>query len=145
MNNEFVEPIDELKRVADEISSLRRDLQTTSAALSRIERRLKAAFPNYPAKPKKPKNQKKTDKKSLLKTSQELQMIFEELVALTQKGGDGGFASRIDEFSDEDVIALAVEVGFGSQSSLSRRKAIDGVRKRVQESMQLQFEKKKNH
>jgi len=144
MNNEFTsEPIDELKRVADEINSLRRELQTTSAALGRIERRLKAAFPNYPTKPKQPKKRKKMGKESSLKTSQELQMIFEELVACTQNGGDGAFVSRIDEFSDEDVIALAVEVGIGSQSSLSRRKAIDGVRKRVQESMQLQFEKKK--
>jgi hypothetical protein len=46
MNNEFTEPSDELKRVVEEINLLRRDLQGTSAALGRIERRLNAAFPN---------------------------------------------------------------------------------------------------
>lgn len=143
MNNEFTEPIDELKRVADEIYSLRRDLQTTSAALGRIERRLKAAFPNYPEKPRNPKKKKKPEKVSSLKTSQELKLIFEELVACTQNGGDGAFAAGVDELRDEDLIALAVEVGIGSHSGLSKRKAIEGVRKRVQEAMQLQFEKKK--
>ena len=50
----------------------------------------------------------------------------------------------IGEFSDEVIIALAVEVGIGSPSRLSRRKAVDGIRKRVQEAMQLQFEKKQS-
>ena len=76
MNNEFTEPIDELKRVADEINSLRRDLQTTSAALGRIERRLKAAFPNYPEKPKQHKKKKKTEKESSLKTSLKKYLLF---------------------------------------------------------------------
>lgn len=141
MSNEFTEPADELKRVAEEINLLRRDLRETSAALSRVERRLKAAFPNYPDKPKQPKKEKGTERFSS-KTPQELQSIFDDLVIRTQDGGDSAFVPRIDEFSDEDVIALAVEVGIGSRSSLSRRKAVDGIRKRVQEAMQLRFEKK---
>jgi hypothetical protein len=140
MNNEFTEPNDELKRVAEEINLIRRDIQTASAALGRIERRLKAAFPNYPSKQTQLKEKKKTGKIQSSKTSQELQAIFEGLVTRTQSGGDSAFAALIGEFKDEDIIALAVEVGIGSPSRLSRQKAIDGVRKRVQEAMQLQFE-----
>jgi hypothetical protein len=142
MNNAFTEPNDELKRVAEEINLLRRDIQTASAALGRIERRLKAAFPNYPIKQKQPKEKKPSKRTHSSKTPQELRASFEDLVTRTQNGGDSAFAAKVSEFNDEDIIALSVEVGMGSHSRLSRRKAVDGVRKRVQEAMQLQFEKK---
>lgn len=143
MNNEFTKPSDELKRVAEEINLLRRDLQATSASLGRIERRLKVAFPNYPHSTKQPKEKKYGKKIPSSKTPQELHDIFENLVFSTQNGGDSAFESTINQFNDEDIIALAVEVGVGSPSRLSRRKAMGGVRKRVQEAMQLQFEKRK--
>ena len=142
MNNEFTEPNDELKRVAEEIRLLHSDLQSASGALGRIERRLKIAFPNYPAKPKQPKGQKGAKRMISSKTTPELQSIFDNLVTLTQDNGDSAFAARIDELKDEDVVALAIELGIGSSSRLSRRKAMDGIRKRVQEAMLLQFEKK---
>lgn len=141
MNNEFNEPTEELRRVAEEIGLLRRDIQTASATLGRIERRLKAVFPNYPAKKKEPKRNK-TERSVSLKTTQELQSIFNDLVTQTQNSGDSGFASRIGKLSDEDVVALATEVGVSSKNRLSRNKATEGVRKRVQEAVQLQFEKK---
>lgn len=100
---------------------------------------LRAAFPNYPEKPK---QSKKGNKVSSSKTPKELQAIFDDLVTRTQNGGGSAFTAKIDEFTDEDIIALAVEVGVGSPSKLSRRKATDGIRMRVQEAMQLQFEKK---
>jgi len=142
MNNEFTEPTDELKRVAEEINLLRRDLQATSSALGRIERRLKATFPNYPSKQKQPKGKRQSERTRTSKTPQDLQAIFEDLVDRSNNGGDSAFAAKVNEFKDEDIIALSVEVGMGSHSRLSRQKAVDGVRKRVQEAMQLQFEKK---
>jgi hypothetical protein len=144
MNNEFTEPTDEVMRVAEEINLLRREIQAASAALGRIERRLKAAFPNYPAKHKEPRERKKAKMAYSSKPPQELQSIFEDLVIRTQNGGDGAFAARIGELSDQDITALAIEVGVSSRSRLSRPKTVDGVRKRVQEAMQLQFEKKPN-
>ena len=144
MSKEFTDPTDELKRVAEEINLLRRDIQMASTALGRIERRLKAAFPNYPQKQKQPKEKKKTERPHSSKTPQELKSIFEDLVSRTQTGGDSAYAARISELTDEDIVALAVEIGIGSHSRLSRQKAIDGVRKSVQEAMQLQFEKKQN-
>jgi hypothetical protein len=144
MNNEFTEPINELKRVAEEINLLRQDIQTASAALGRIERRLKASFPNYPNKEKQPKERKKIERTHSLKTSQQLKSFFEDLVTCTQTGGESAYLAKINELSDEDIIALAVEVGIGSSSRQSRQKAKEGVRKRIQEAMQLQFVKKKN-
>jgi len=144
MNNEFTEPTDELKRVAEEINLLRKDIQTASAALGRIERRLKAAFPNYPSQPKKAKEKKQTGKIISSKKSHELLAISDDLVSRTQGGDDSAFAERMTEFNDEDIVALAVELGMGSRSRLSRQKALDGIRKRVQESLQPQFENKTN-
>lgn len=144
MNNEFTEPTDELKRVAEEITLLRKDLQEASSALSRIERRLKAAFPNYPQKPKQTKGKGQSDKTYSSKTPHELQAIFEDLVARTLNGGDAAFLERLSALNEEDIIALSLELGMGSRSRLSRNKAADGVRKRVQEAMLLQFKTKKD-
>lgn len=143
MNNEFTEPTDELKRVAEEINLLRKDLQEASSALSRIERRLKVAFPNYPQKPKQTKKGQ-SDKTYSSKTPNELQAIFEDLVARTLNGGDAAFHERLSALNEEDIIALSLELGMGSRSRLSRNKAADGVRKRVQEAMLLQFKTKKD-
>lgn len=142
MNNEFTKQGEEIKRVAEEINLLRRDIQTASAALGRIERRLKAAFPNYPTKLKQLHKKKNIAKPFSSKKAEELKTIFNDLVFQTQNGGDSAFATKIGEFSDADVIALATEVGISSRNRSSRSKATDGVRKRVQEAMQLQFEKK---
>lgn len=142
MNNEFSEPSEEIKRVAEEISLLRRDMQTASAALGRIERRLRAAFPNFPTKKKELHEKKNSAKLVSSKNAEELKAIFNDLVFQTQNGGDSAFAANIGKLSDEDVVALAIEVGISSRNRLSRSKATDGVRKRVQEAMQLQFEKK---
>lgn len=141
MNSEFPEPSEELKRVAEEISSLRRDLQATSASLARIEKRLKAAFPNYPTKKKTPKHEKVAPASD--KTSEELNGIFDSIVAATQEGGDSGFERSVSEIDEAILLAVAIEVGAGSASSLTIPKAKKGIRKRVQESMQLRFQNKK--
>lgn len=138
MTNEFAKPSDEIIRVAEEINLLRRDLQQVSGALSRIERRLKSTFPNYPTR-KKPNSTTTRTKPPLSKlTTRELQQLFDDVVTATQADGDNGFQRRVSEISDSDIIALAAEVGMGTSSSLTRNKAIGGVRKRVQEAIQLQ-------
>jgi hypothetical protein len=141
MNNEFIEPQEEVNRVAEEICLLRKDIQAASAALNRIERRLKAAFPKYPTKNKQPREKKYNAKIVSSKNAAELQSIFNDLVSYTQNGGDSAFADKIGELKNEDVVALASEIGISSRNRLSRNKAADGIRKRVQEVMQLQFEK----
>lgn len=142
--SEFTEPSDELKRVAEEIRLLRSELQNASGALGRIERRLKVAFPNYPSKPREPKGKVSASRTISSKTPQELKSLFDTLVTLTQDQGDGAFAARVAELTDGDVVALAAELGIASRSKLSRPKATDGIRKRVQEAIMLQFKKKES-
>jgi hypothetical protein len=138
MSNEFAKPSDEIIRISEEINLLRRDLQQVAGALSRIERRLKATFPNYPARQKTDRAIPRTKPPPSHLTPQELQQLFNDAVAATQADGDNGFQRRVSDTSDSDIIALAVEIGMGASSSLTRNKAIGGVRKRVQEAIQLQ-------
>ena len=144
MTREFLEPAEELVRVAEEINLLRRDLKESFAMINRIERRLKAAYPNYPDKPVQSEKKKQQESDSTSKTRVDLLNIFEKLVACIQNGGEDVYFSMIKDLSDLDIIALAVEIGIGSKSKLSRRKSEEGIRKRVQEALQLQFSNKKS-
>jgi len=142
MSEEFLQPNDELKRVAEELALLRRDLQTTSSAIGRIEKRLKATFPNYPTKRKEGKKQKAfptTDK-----TPDELNTIFSSLVDATKSDGDAGFQKAVDDLDEAILLAVAIEIGVGTASSLTTPKAKKGIRSRVQESLQLQFRSKES-
>lgn len=139
MPNDFIPSQEEMQRVADEISLLRRDFQTGIAALSRIEKRLRAAFPAYPAKKAPRPATGGEPPPSPLKTGDELRTDFEALLAATKERGDVGFESTIGAMFERDVIALAHELGIGSLKT-SARKAREGVRKRVQESILLSYE-----
>ena len=141
MNSEFTEPSEELKRVAEEISSLRRDLQTTSASLGRVEKRLKAIFPNYPTKKKTTKRKKAVPATN--KTQEELKSFYENIVAATQEGGESGFERSVDQIEDAILMAVAIEIGACNASSLTSIKAKKGIWKRVQESILLRFHNKK--
>lgn len=137
MSKEFLQPSEELKRLAEGISGLRRDLQTTTSSLSRIERRLKAAFPNYPAKKKATKSPKAVP--STNKSNEELNKIFDSLVVATKEEGDAGFDRAASSLEESVILAVAVEVGAGATSRLTVPKAKRGIRRRVQESLQLRF------
>lgn len=137
MNKEFLQPSEELERLAEGISGLRRDLQMTTSSLSRIERRLKAAFPNYPAKKKAAKSPKAVP--STNKSNEELNKIFDSLVVATKEEGDAGFDRAASNLEESVILAVAVEVGAGTTSRLTVPKAKKGIRRRVQESLQLQF------
>ncbi|MGA7415171.1 MAG: hypothetical protein WBW33_32165 [Bryobacteraceae bacterium] len=69
---------------------------------------------------------------------------FESLIAAMKERGDVGFESLISSLPDQDVIALAYELGIGSQKATSTGKAREGVRKRIQESLLLSFESRKD-
>jgi hypothetical protein len=142
MSNEFLQPTDELKRVAEELALLRRDLQTASSALGRIEKRLKATFPNFPTKKKEGKKPKALPTSD--KMPDELNEIFETLVEATKSDGDSGFQRAVDDMDESILLAVAIELGVGTASSLTVPKAKKGIRSRVQESLQLQFRSKES-
>jgi len=144
MPSDFTPPSEELQRLAEEISLLRRDFQAASAALGRIEKRLKATFPAYA--PKKETSRHSSSPKSRpqsTKSRDELMANFDSLIAATNEKGDAGFESFISTLPDQDVIALAYELGVGSLKTTSTKKAREGIRKRTEESLLLSFQSKK--
>lgn len=147
MPSDFTPPSEELQRLSEEISLLRRGLQEGLASLNRIEKRLKFAFPDLPSK-RAARNDTLSSAShaasSKSKSSEELLADFEAIRFATKERGDLGFESSIGNLSDSDVVALAHELGIGSLKTTSLKRAREGVRKRVQESLLLGFERKKS-
>lgn len=130
MNNEFPEPGEEIKRLTSEIESLRGDMQNAFRKLSQMEKRLRTIFPNLPKKPMAIKPQPGV---ASHKSSEALQEDFQRILKAVAESGPQGFESVITSLPQEDVIALAVELGVGQPKRTSLNKAIEGIRKRVQE------------
>jgi len=67
---------------------------------------------------------------------------FDSVLAATRQNGDAGFESSIGNFPDQDILALAYELGAASPKKTSVKKARAGIRKRIQESLLLTFQQK---
>ena len=134
MSNEFPQPGEEVMRLANEIEALRGDMQVAFRKLAQMEKRLRAVFPNLPKKPKATPEQVRQPS---AKSETQLQEDFQRILKAVEESGPQGFDSVIGTLPPEDVIALAVELGIGQPKRTSLSKAIDGVRKRVQERRML--------
>lgn len=145
MPNDFTPPSEELQRLAQEISLLRRDFQSGLSALGRMEKRIKAAFPDYaPRKQARLPSVSSESRAASTKTRDQLMADFDLLATATRQRGDAGFESFLSRLPEQDVIALAYELGVGSLKKGSVKKARDGIRKRVQEVLLLNFEAKRD-
>lgn len=134
MSNEFPQPSEEIKRLVNEIESLRGDMQMAFRKLSQMEKRLRTVFPNLP---KKPKPTPMAVRQPSTKSEEQLKEEFQRILDAVGESGPQGFDSVISSLPREDVIALAVELGVGQLKRTSLSKAINGIRKRVQERMML--------
>jgi hypothetical protein len=134
MNNEFPQPSEEIKRLASEIEALRGEMQGSFRKLTQMEKRLRAAFPNLP---KKPKAMPERLRQQSTKSEEQLKEDFQRILSAVEESGAQGFDSVVTSLPQEDVIALAVELGVGQPKRTSLDKAIDGIRKRVQERRML--------
>lgn len=130
MNNEFPQPSEEVTRLANEIEALRGEMQMSFRKLAQMEKRLRSVFPNLPRKPRATPGQPRNES---TKSSEELQADFQEILKAVERFGPSGFDSAIAALPQEDIIALAVELGVGQPKRTSLNKAIEGIRKRVQE------------
>jgi len=130
MNNEFPQPGEEVKRLASEIEGLRGEMQMSFRKLAQMEKRLRSVFPNLPKKPKALPNQMRP---ASSKSEAQLQADFQNILKAVEESGPKGFDTAISALPQEDVIALAVELGVGNLKRTSLNKAIEGIRKRVQE------------
>ena len=140
MSSDFLTPEDDLRRIAEEISALRRDLSAMKSALNRIEKRLKVAYSSYsqvlPEKSRKSISPPITSQKS----REQLLGVYDSMVQMLKAEGDNAFERSIRALPDEDILALAQELGLGSISKLSLKKAKLGIRQRAQESSMLSFD-----
>jgi hypothetical protein len=134
MNNEFPEPGEEIKRLANEVEALRGEMQVSFRKLAQMEKRLRAVYPNLPKKPK-PLPEQARQQSS--KSEEQLKEHFQSILKAVDESGPQGFDSVVASLPQEDVIALAVELGVGQPKRTSLSKAIDGIRKRVQERRML--------
>lgn len=124
----------EVERLASEIELLRNEVRNINSTINRIEKRLKSHFPNYPAK----KKAKPIDKKNIQNIPRdELMETFNIIVERTRKDGETAFNHEIQKLDKQFLLNLADELGLGSKKSLSIKKAREGIRGRVQESIQL--------
>ncbi|HEU5125245.1 MAG TPA: hypothetical protein VFW05_14420 [Verrucomicrobiae bacterium] len=134
MSNEFPQPGEEVKRLVSEIEALRGDMQVAFRKLVQMEKRLRAVFPDLPKKPKATPEQARQPS---TKSEAQLQEDFQRILKAVEESGPQGFDSVVSSLPQEDVIALAVELGVGQPKRTSLPKAIDGIRKRVQERRML--------
>jgi hypothetical protein len=130
MNSEFPEPGEEVKRLASEIEALRGEMQMSFRKLVQMEKRLRSVFPTLP---KKLKAMPGHERPASSKNEAELEADFQSLLKAVEQSGPHGFDSVISSLPQEDVIALALELGVGQPKRTSFNKAVEGIRKRVQE------------
>jgi hypothetical protein len=131
MNNENTQ-IQELKYLLEVISLLRNDIKEVNQKINKIEKRIEASFPYYKElKISSPKILEiENNRESLLK-------IFEELKSVTKEKNDIGFSLKIKEYSHDTIIALALELGIPGSKKMGIKKAISGIKNRIQESIRL--------
>src|SRR5260370_13745199 len=134
MSSEFPEPGEEIRRLASEVEALRGEMQLAFRKLAQMEKRLRAVFPNLR---KKPKATEDRPRQQSGKSQEQLKEDFQRILRAVEESGPQGFDSVVASLPPEDVIALALELGVGQPKRTSLRKAIDGIRKRVQERRML--------
>jgi len=142
MNSEFPQPGEEITRLASEIGALRGEMQESFRKLAQMEKRLRTVFPNLPKKPKAIPGQAQQQS---TKSEEQLKEDFQRILKAVEESGPQGFESVIASLPQEDVIALAVELGVGQLKRTSLSKAIDGIRKRVQERRMLGYTRHGQH
>ena len=137
MNNEFSRPEEEVLRIADEIRQLKEALQGVNLSIAKIEKRLRNAFPSYPANKRPSKKVDLASTPAQSKSREELLQIFERVLEATKEKGDIGFSRIIETIPDNDLQGLAYELGVSTSKRISNIKAKDGIKGRIHETILL--------
>lgn len=144
MSNDFLTAPEELQRATEEIAALRRELQdlsgavqAMSAVLVRMEKRLRATFPNAQVKNAASATTATERDAPASRTREDLLQIFETLLEATRQSGDSGFLEEFDKVAPTDVGLVAFELGIPDAKRLGMKKAREAIRRRVQESLML--------
>lgn len=139
MTNEtpFRTPDEEVQKLLEECADLKRTLKTINSQLSRIENRVKAAFPAVATRIKEQKTARSAQTKSTLSSDQALAK-FDDIVRLASSGATSEAETNLARHSSSDLLAIAREVGVTFASNKpSVRAMIDAILGKVRESLLL--------
>ena len=134
---EFRSADEEVLKLLEECGELKRTLKTISSQLSRIETRVKGAFPSVAKKIKDREISNSRQKTSSLSSEQAL-AEFDHIVDLASSGATSEAEAYLARRSTADMLSIAREVGVTfSTSKPSVRALHDAILGKVRESLLL--------
>jgi hypothetical protein len=134
---QFRTPEEEVHKLLDECAELKRTLKTISSQLSRIENRVKAAFPVVAKSVKERRIANSSQKESSLSPEQAL-AEFDSIVRLASSGATSDAESYVARKTSADLLAIAREVGVTFASNKPSVRAMhDAILGKVRESLLL--------
>jgi hypothetical protein len=133
----FRTPEEEVQKLLEECGDLKRTLKTISSQLSRIENRVKAAFPAVATRIKEQKTAQSSQRRSNLSSEQAL-AEFDKVVQLATSGVASEAEAYLARRSSVDLLVIAKEVGATfSSNKPSVRAMLDAILGKVRESLLL--------
>ena len=139
----FNTPEEEIKRLAGEIGEVKKTLGELSRVLSRIETRVKRAFPSsYPKT--KPLPTKKVEH-TLLTTEKGLH-FYDELVCQARAGENSAVHNRLSSTNIDDLKMLRKELGISlGKKKPSTKVLVEAIMGRINESVMLSKHTDRKH
>ena len=144
-NFEFRSEEKEVKHLLDECAEIRRALSTMGAQISRMEKRLRLAFPSV-AKKLAIEKSAPTQKHNIVFTEEQALEAFDKLVvaASSRRPGDG--EAILHDFGSQELRdiarAIGVNTGNSNPSVATLRAAIIG---KVRETLSLSSHTQRSH
>lgn len=133
---EFRSADEEVQKLLEECGELRRTLKTISSQLSRIENRVKGAFP-VAAKQMNDRRVAESKKSSSL-TSEQALAEFDHIVMLASSGATSEAENYLERRPSHDLFVIAKEVGVSFSSNKPSVRAMrEAILGKVRESMLL--------
>jgi hypothetical protein len=136
-DTDFRTPEQEILKLLDECSEIRRTLRSIGAQVGRMETRVKRAFPGVVQKAKE-RSAKGTRSSTESITSEEALAEFDRIVSLATRGEADEAERALEARSADDLLAIARELGVSfSKSKPSARAIREGIIGKVRESVLL--------
>ena len=137
METEFRNKEEEVVRLLEEFSELKRMLKTISSQLTRLETRIKV---NFPAATKQVENRRAAFSKQTTSTltSERAQQEFESIVQIARSGTAAEAENYLERHAGPDLLVIAKEVGVSFKTSKPSIKAMrEAILGKVRESILL--------
>lgn len=135
----FNTPEEEAKRLAEEIGAMKSVMRELSMTLSRIETRVKRAFPLAftSSLPKGQEVARGVGGRSLL-TSEQVLHLYDDFVQQWKSGNFDSVKERLNAMSEADLLLLREELGVPlGKKKPSRKVLIEAIMRRINESVKI--------